>query len=123
MILLGSFEVVYNKSKQRFGGMFLTVLGTMGLSTLVVGILGSRFAMSRTPFWEPQQFIPIMGMLLGNAISGMAVGIGYILSQLTENKDKIETKLAYGASRWEAGGEVAKEAVRLAMLPTINQMR
>ena len=31
--------------------------------------------------------------------------------------------LAFGASRWEAGRPVAVEAIRLAMLPTINSMR
>lgn len=31
--------------------------------------------------------------------------------------------LSFGASRWEAGRPVAVEAIRLAMLPTINAMR
>jgi ABC-type iron transport system FetAB permease component len=30
--------------------------------------------------------------------------------------------LSFGATRWEAGRIVAREAIRLALLPTINQM-
>lgn len=54
----------------------------MGTSTMIVGVLGSRFAMAQDPFWEPVKFIPSMGMLLGNCMSGMAVGISTVLAQL-----------------------------------------
>jgi len=39
-----------------------------------------------------------------------------------ENKDKVETYLSFGASRFEACKPIATEALRLALLPTINQM-
>lgn len=78
--------------------------------------------MEQSPFWVPQTFIPTMGMLLGNLLSGMAVALSSCLSSVSSNKEQIETYLAFGASRWEAGQSIAMEAVRLAMLPTINQM-
>lgn len=40
----------------------------------------------------------------------------------SDSKDKVEMALSYGATRWEAGRPVMIEAIRLAMLPTINQM-
>lgn len=94
----------------------------MTMSTLLVGIIGSRYAMAQDPFWTPEKFIPTTGMLLGNLMSGMAVAIGSCLSSLSDGQEKIETYLSYGATRWEAGLSVATESVRLAMLPTINQM-
>lgn len=39
-----------------------------------------------------------------------------------ENRDKVETYLAFGASRFEACKPIAIEGLRLALLPTINQM-
>ncbi|CAG8536343.1 7695_t:CDS:10 [Ambispora gerdemannii] len=122
LIFLGANEIFFNKSKRRHAGMFLSSLLSLGLSTLIIGIIGTRFAMSQDPFWSPQQFIPTMGMLLGNCMSGIAVGVSYCLSQLSEQKERIETFLSYGASRWEAGRPIAIEAIRLAMLPTINNM-
>ena len=41
----------------------------------------------------------------------------------SENRDKTETYLAFGASRFEACKPIAKSALRLALTPTINQMR
>lgn len=41
----------------------------------------------------------------------------------SENRDKTETYLAFGASRLEAVKPIAKEALRLALTPVVNQMR
>nr|CAG8461154.1 14667_t:CDS:10 [Entrophospora candida] len=111
LIFLGANEVVFNK-----------ILISLSLSTLFIGVIGSRFAMNQKPFWDPQIFIPTMGMILGNTMSAIAVGISYALAQFGEQKDKIEMSLSFGATRWEAGRPVAVEAIRLAMLPTINSM-
>lgn len=100
----------------------MSVLLSTAASTLIIGIIGTRFAMEQIPFWIPETFIPTMGMLLGNMMSGIAVALTSCLSSVGARKDNIETYLAFGASRWEAGKNIAVEAVRLAMLPTINQM-
>ncbi|CAH1762418.1 14462_t:CDS:2 [Entrophospora sp. SA101] len=63
--------------------------------------------MNQKPFWDPQIFIPTMGMILGNTMSAIAVGISYALAQFGEQKDKIEMSLSFGATRWEAGRPVA----------------
>ncbi|KAG9288651.1 hypothetical protein G9A89_006752 [Geosiphon pyriformis] len=94
----------------------------VGLASLFILVNGTRYAMAQTPFWTPYKFVPTMGMLLGNSMSGIAVGISCCLSQLSEQRDKIETYLGFGATRWEAGRPVAIEAIRIAMLPTINDM-
>jgi ABC-type iron transport system FetAB permease component len=47
----------------------------------------------------------------------------YTTQLVRENRDKIETYLAMGASRFEACKPIGKEALKLALLPTINQMR
>lgn len=41
----------------------------------------------------------------------------------SDNRDKVEMYLAFGASRFEACRPIAREALRLALTPTINQMR
>jgi hypothetical protein len=86
------------------------------------------------------RLVPILGMLCGNAIGGIMVSQSYVLKELelvilslslhlaelnpcSENRDKTETFLAFGASRFEACRPLAVEALRLSLLPTINQMR
>lgn len=46
----------------------------------------------------------------------------FFFSFYRENRDKIEMYLAFGASRFEACRPIAVEGLRLALLPTINQM-
>ncbi|EGO24331.1 hypothetical protein SERLADRAFT_467455 [Serpula lacrymans var. lacrymans S7.9] len=120
--LLGTFETVVNKSKKRFNHMFPSVLLSMIASTIPVSIIGIKYAMSIDPFWKPEQYIPIVGMLCGGTISGIVVSITYVLKELHDNRDKVETYLAFGASRFEACKPIARDALRLALTPTINQM-
>ncbi|KIJ67119.1 hypothetical protein HYDPIDRAFT_109132 [Hydnomerulius pinastri MD-312] len=119
---LGTLEAVANKSKKRFHNMFPSVLLSMLGSTIPVSIIGARYAMAVDPFWKPEQYIPIVGMLCGNTVSGVVVAVAYVLKEMYDNKDKVETYLAFGASRFEACKPVARDALRLALTPTINQM-
>ncbi|KAH9970565.1 UPF0014-domain-containing protein [Lactifluus volemus] len=120
--ILGTFEAVVVKSQRRCRHMFPAVLAAMLVSTIPASILGARFAMDVAPFWSPDQYIPVVGMLCGNAISGVSVAMSYVLKELDENRDKTETLLAFGASRLEACRSLVVAALRLALLPTINAM-
>ncbi|CUA70582.1 UPF0014 membrane protein [Rhizoctonia solani] len=122
LLVLGSFETVANKSKYRFSGMFPSTFVAMAISTIPVSIIGTRFAMSETEFWAAEKYIPILGMLCGSTISGIVVATTSVLKELHENRDKVETYLAFGASRYEACKPIATSALRLALTPTINQM-
>ncbi|THH31496.1 hypothetical protein EUX98_g2698 [Antrodiella citrinella] len=120
--IMGTTETVINKSKRRYTHMFPSVFAGMIGSTIPVSIIGIRFAMAVDPFWKPEQYIPVVGMLCGSTISGIVVSVTYVLKEIYENKDKVETYLAFGATRFEACKPIAKEALRLALTPTINQM-
>ncbi|EMD31484.1 hypothetical protein CERSUDRAFT_119707 [Gelatoporia subvermispora B] len=120
--LMGTTETVVNKSKRRYKHMFPSVLVGMLGSTIPVSIIGIRFAMDVEPFWKPEQYIPVVGMLCGSTISGIVVAVSYVLKELHDNRDKVEMYLAFGASRFEACMPIAKEALRLALTPNINQM-
>ncbi|KAH9831651.1 UPF0014-domain-containing protein [Rhodofomes roseus] len=120
--LMGTIETVVNKSKKRYAFMFPSVLVGMLGSTIPVSIIGIRFAMAVDPFWKPEQYIPVVGMLCGSTISGIVVSVSYVLKELHDNSDKVQMYLAFGASRFEACKPIAKEALRLALTPNINQM-
>ncbi|KAI9473823.1 MAG: UPF0014 family, partial [Benjaminiella poitrasii] len=123
LIFLSSCETAYNKSDWSYSGMFPSVLLSTLFSTAFIGVLGTRFAMNQGKhFWLPELFIPTIGLLLGITSGAMAVGLSTCLTKVGQQSDQIETYLSFGASRWEAGRTVAIEAIRLAMLPSINQM-
>lgn len=78
--------------------------------------------MNERQFWLPELFIPTLGLLLGVTAGAMAVGLSTVLKKVGQQSDMIDMYLSFGASRWEAGRIAAVEAIRLALLPTINRM-
>jgi len=120
--ILGAFETVVNRSPRRYTHMFASILLAMVTSTIPISLITTRFIMSVEPFWKPEQYIPIVGMLAGSTISGMVVSITAVLREVQENRDKLETYLAFGASRVEACIPIAQEALRIALMPTVNGM-
>ncbi|KAF9113663.1 hypothetical protein BGX27_001080 [Mortierella sp. AM989] len=122
LTVLGANEAVFNASKHRHVYMFPSVLVSMGCSCLIIGTFGTRLAMGVDPLRSPKEFIPALGMLLGNTMTAITLGLDQCLSQLSDNKEKIELYLSMGATRWEACRPIAVEAMRRAMTPTINQM-
>ena len=73
-------------------------------------------------WYQPQYAIPIMGMLLGNTLSGISVGLNTFNEGMITRRREIETYLALGATRWEAGRDAIQDAVRTGMIPIINSM-
>lgn len=42
-------------------------------------------------------------MVLGNALTGVSIGLDRVLALLDEQRDRVETMLSCGATLWEAG--------------------
>ncbi|ORZ08360.1 UPF0014 family [Absidia repens] len=122
LILLGAYEVVFNRTKKTFKGLFLVMFITLLLCTCTIGILGTVFSLKITPFWTPAKFIPIIGMLLGNSMSSIAMASERCLDHVSKHAPVLETRLSYGASRFEAARPLAVESIRLALLPVITQL-
>ncbi|KAJ3041936.1 hypothetical protein HDV00_008445 [Rhizophlyctis rosea] len=122
LILLSVIEVVFNKTKHRHDWMFGTVLIGMLGSTLLTSYIGNAFAIQAQPWHKAQNYIPTLGMLIGNSMSGVAVGLNSAMTQLVDQQERIQMYLSFGASRWEAARPVCVEAIKLALLPTINTM-
>ncbi|RKP04967.1 UPF0014 family, partial [Thamnocephalis sphaerospora] len=121
-VVLAAVEIVYHKSKYRFVGMWPAVLLSIFVSCLAIGIVGNIFALDTRPFWDPYKFIPTLGMLVGNTMVSIAIAINSCTVQFRDRRECVEVQLAFGATRWETAKPIVVEAIRAAMLPTINSM-
>ncbi|KAI8866665.1 hypothetical protein GQ42DRAFT_103796, partial [Ramicandelaber brevisporus] len=122
LVLLGAYETTFIKAKLRHTGMFVSVLVSMYISAIVICLYGNAFAMEVEPYWEASKFIPTLGMLLGNGMGGIALGLNIFLTNVCDFKDRVEMHLSFGASRWEAARPIVVDAMKNALLPTINTM-
>nr|KAJ3423314.1 hypothetical protein HK105_006115 [Polyrhizophydium stewartii] len=122
LAIIAVCEVVWARTPYRHNLMFVTVFVSILGSTMLVAFLGNAYAIRAEPWYSPREFIPTLGMTLGNSMSSIAVGLSSVMTQLVVQKDSIEMYLAFGASRWEAARPVCIEAIKIAMLPAINSM-
>ncbi len=96
----------------------LTLLLTSLSTTLVV----TQLVIGVDPWFDPQYLIPILGMVLGNSLTGVSLCLDKLLDELDERRRLVEADLSLGASAWEAAREPVAGAVRRGMIPIINTM-
>jgi len=121
MVVLAGREAA-RRSSRRYRGM----LGASVLAMLVgaggTALLGVGVIVGAEPWWRPQYLIPLAGMMMGNTLTGVSLGLDRSLTMLDEGRGVIEGRLALGATWWEAARPVASEALRSGMVPILNAM-
>lgn len=75
-----------------------------------------------SPWYDPRYFIPLAGMLIGNAMTGISLGITRLVEGIQSQKNQIETALMLGAAPNAACKQVVDSAFDSSILPTINSM-
>jgi len=96
--------------------------GAMALSAGVVGALALTVLVRPDPWWSPQYALPLMGMILGNAMNGVALVLDNLHRAVRRETRAIEAQLMLGATRWQAARPFLRAAVRSGFLPLINAM-
>lgn len=75
-----------------------------------------------TPWFNPQYCIPISGMIIGNSMTGIALGANKLCSGVRDQRTMIENSLMLGATPRAATREIVNDAYDSALLPTMNNM-
>ena len=71
---------------------------------------------------DPQYVIPLAGMIVGNAMTGVSLGVTRMVDGVRTQQATIETALMLGATPKDATRGIVKSAFDAALLPTINSM-
>ena len=111
-----------NRSTRRFPGAYLAAFGALALATSITTFSVTEIVIGVEQWYEPQYVIPLLGMLLGNGLTGISLGLDRMLSDMTTQRRAIEARLALGASLWRACLPWVREGVRNGMIPIINSM-
>ena len=111
-----------NRTSRRFVGIYWRSLLSVFISSFLITNLTTLGIIQVQPWYDPQYFIPLLGMVLGNTLTGISLGLDRFMESLVNQRQKIETLLALGATRWEATHEEVKAAIKTGMIPMINSM-
>ncbi|OEF99708.1 iron export ABC transporter permease subunit FetB [Vulcanibacillus modesticaldus] len=75
-----------------------------------------------TPWYEPRYFIPLAGMIIGNSMTGITLGVTKLIDGIYSQKNVIEGALMLGAKPKMAVKQIIDSAFYSAILPSINSM-
>lgn len=121
-LIAGSAAV--QRTDRRYPGIWLTSVTAMLVSSwLMIAI--ALTAIIPPAAWSAsaaQYAIPLMGMILGNTLNGISLGLDRLTDALMTQHGEVELRLTLGATRWQAAQPAVRTAVRTGMIPIINSM-
>ena len=123
MLTVASREVM-NRQKRRFAGWWGFGVGTisMSVSSFSITVLALTVIINIKPWYEPRYAIPLLGMVLGNTMSGISIGLDRLTQTAYEQRTIIEARLTLGQEWNEAIENIRRESTRSGMIPIINSM-
>ena len=110
------------RSARTYPGAARVGFGSLLLAAGLTTVLGTAAVIGTDPWWTPRYFIPLLGMVLGNGLTGISLGLDRALSELDEGRARVEGRLALGATAREACRPLARDAIRTGMIPILNTM-
>lgn len=123
MILLAGREI-FARQSTVFTGLWTYGLGTTTMmfaatSVLMFGLIG---LIRPDPLYAPRYVLPLLGMVLGNTMTGISLGLDTLLRTAKRERSAIEARIALGHTRVEALREPVREALRTGSMPIVNAM-
>jgi putative ABC transport system permease protein len=88
----------------------------------LVTVLALTTQVRPDPWYDPRYAIPLLGMILGNCLTGISLGLQSLTRGARQGRDGIEAQLALGADRTTALLPVLRDSLRTALMPIINAM-
>jgi putative ABC transport system permease protein len=108
--------------EHRYDSIYATAIFSVWASTWVVTSITVLLIVRPQPWHSPHVVIPLLGMVLGNSLTGISLGLDRFLSELRSRRGEVETLLTLGATRWESCRDLFAGATRTAMIPILNTM-
>lgn len=112
-----------SRNEHDYSGARRNTIVSVWISSWSVTVVALLIIFSAGDSWyQPQYSIPLLGMVLGNALNGISVGLNAFTDSLVGRRDQVEAILAIGGTRWEAAQPMIRQAVRTGLIPITNSM-
>lgn len=111
-----------SRIENRYPSIHLTAIISVWCSSWLVTAVMITAIVRPIPWYSPQIVIPLLGMVLGNSLTGISLAMDRFVAELKNRRGEVEMQLALGANRWEATQGIFSAAARTAMVPILNTM-
>jgi putative ABC transport system permease protein len=118
-----SIFTIFKKFKGKLSNPLKRIIAiSMSVGTLSCLVYFLFMVVRISPWYSPQYFVPIAGMLIGNSMTGISLGIKSLIEGMSTQKSLIEEALILGATPQEASRNIINSTFDAAIMPTINSM-
>ncbi len=122
MTVVASVAAV-RRVERRYPGIWIDSLISVWASSWLMSAFAVFAVIQPAGSWyQPQYTIPLVGMILGNSLNAISLGMGRLSDELTRRRGEVETTLALGGTRWEAARDAVRTAIRTGLTPILNTM-
>jgi len=123
MLAVAGREVMVRQHR-RFSGSWGYGIGviSMFISSFTVALFALLVVVGNDPWYQPQYAIPLLGMLLGNTMNGIALALDRLTQSAWEQRGVIEARLMLGQTMYEAVSGIRQQVFRSGLIPIINAM-
>ncbi|MBU0680162.1 MAG: iron export ABC transporter permease subunit FetB [Proteobacteria bacterium] len=124
VMLLSAGQAVTSRMHRPLTGKWTYFFGVaaMFLSSFTVTLYALFIIIDISPWYTPQYAIPLLGMLLGNTMTGVALSMDTLTTTVYQSKNMIEGRLILGEKWRDAAQEQIRGAIRTGLTPIINSM-
>ena len=121
-MVIAATQIATSRVKSSVPGLGPSVFISIFFSSLTIGFLIVEVVVHAEPWHNAQQIIPIIGMIIGNAMSATAVAIDRLFADMDLRENEIFSLIALGATPREAAFASLKSAIGAGMTPILATM-
>jgi len=124
IMLFAAGREVLARQNLRLKGITGYAIGTgaMFVSSFSISLIALFVIIGVEPWYTPQYAIPLLGMLLGNTMTGVSLALDRLTDQFHKERGIVEQRLLLGQTWQEASSDIRRDCMRTGMVPIINSM-
>ena len=123
MMALAGYEVVARQKRAIRGWYGYGIgLAAMSATALIVTVLALTLMIETDPWYDPQYAIPLLGMILGNTMTGIGLALNNLTQSAWQSRQAIEARLVLGHSVRDATTDLRSDSMRAGLIPTLNML-
>ncbi|MFT4554236.1 MAG: putative ABC transport system permease protein [Chlamydiales bacterium] len=123
MLLIAGWEIWSRQERPLRGFRGYSIgLTAMFLSSFTTAVFSLLVIFQPEPWYTPQYSIPLLGMLLGNTMTGISLAMDRMTESAWVNRSIIEQRLLLGQSFQEASAAYCRKSYYVGLIPIINSM-
>ncbi len=121
-MIIFAARIIIERIREKEVPFVMPAFFSMLISYLLITVLVTGVIVGAKPWWRPDYFLPIGGMIIGNSMTALSLSLERLFSDFRNQKKQIEMLLCLGATPSEASRPILRDAIKAGMIPSINSM-